>query len=89
MTTTLSIVTPSLDQAPFLEAAIQSVLQQGCEGVEYCAVDGGSRDASVEILTRQGSAIRWVSEPDRGQADAITKGFRMTRGDVLRLAQRR
>jgi glycosyltransferase involved in cell wall biosynthesis len=83
MSPTLSIVTPSLDQAPFLEAAIQSVLQQGCEEVEYCVVDGGSRDASVEILTRQGSAIRWVSEPDRGQADAITKGFRMTRGDVL------
>ena len=83
MSPTLSIITPSLDQASFLEAAIQSVLQQGCEEVEYCVVDGGSRDASVEILTRQGSAIRWVSEPDRGQADAITKGFRMTRGDVL------
>ena len=83
MSRSLSIVTPSLDQAPFLEAAIRSVLQQGCERVEYCVVDGGSRDASGEILTRQGNAIRWVSESDRGQADAINKGFRMTQGDVL------
>jgi glycosyltransferase involved in cell wall biosynthesis len=83
MTTILSIVTPSLDQASFLEAAIQSVLQQRCEQVEYCVVDGGSRDASVEILARHGGAIRWISEPDRGQADAIAKGIRMTRGAVL------
>jgi len=83
MTVTLSIVTPSLNQAPFLEAAIQSVLRQGYGRLEYCVVDGGSQDASVEILTRQGSAIRWVSEPDRGQADAINKGFRKTHGDVL------
>ena len=83
MSLSLSIVTPSLNQAAFLEAAIQSVLQQGCIEIDYCVVDGGSRDESVEILTRQGSAIRWVSEPDRGQADAINKGFRMTRGDIL------
>ncbi len=83
MSPSFSIVTPSLDQASFLEAAIQSVLLQGCEQLDYCVVDGGSRDASVDILTRQGSAIRWVSEPDRGQADAINKGFCMTGGDVL------
>lgn len=83
MTSTLSIVTPSLNQAPFLEAAIQSVAQQGYEPLEHWVVDGGSRDASVEILTRQGGAIHWVSETDRGQADAINKGFRKARGGIL------
>lgn len=83
MSPTLSIVTPSLDQAPFLEEAVQSVLRQGCEKLEYFVVDGGSRDASVEILIGQGSAVRWVSQPDHGQADAINKGFRMTAGEVL------
>jgi glycosyltransferase involved in cell wall biosynthesis len=83
MSPTLSIITPSLDQASFLEAAIQSVLQQGCEELEYCVVDGGSKDASIEILTRHSSAVRWISEPDRGQADAVAKGIRMTRGGVL------
>jgi glycosyltransferase involved in cell wall biosynthesis len=83
MSPILSIVTPSLNQASFLEETIQSVLQQRYEPPEYCVVDGGSRDASVEILRRHGNAIRWVSEPDRGQADAIIKGFRMTRGDIL------
>src|SRR5262245_27460236 len=83
MSPTLSIVTPSLNQAPFLEEAVQSVLRQGYEKLEYFVVDGGSRDASVEILIGQGGAVRWVSEPDHGQADAIDKGFRMTAGEVL------
>jgi glycosyltransferase involved in cell wall biosynthesis len=83
MSPTLSIVTPSLNQAPFLEEAVRSVLRQGCRRLEYFVVDGGSRDSSLDILSRHGGEVRWVSEPDHGQADAVNKGFRMTAGEVL------
>jgi glycosyltransferase involved in cell wall biosynthesis len=78
----VSIVTPSLDQGRFLEEAILSVAEQDYPHVEHIVVDGGSRDETLEILRRH-PEVRWVSEPDDGQAAAVNKGFRMARGDIF------
>jgi glycosyltransferase involved in cell wall biosynthesis len=79
----VSIVTPSFNQAAFIEATIESVLAQDYPQIEYLIVDGGSTDGTLDILRRYGGRVRWISEPDGGQADAINKGFRLTRGMVL------
>jgi glycosyltransferase involved in cell wall biosynthesis len=82
--TRISIVTPSLDQARFIERTIESVLsQRGDFDLEYLVVDGQSTDGTLEILRRAGERLRFVSEPDRGQADAINKGLRAATGEIL------
>lgn len=80
--TLVSIVTPSFNQAAFLEETIRSVLDQDYPNVEHIVVDGGSTDGTVAILERY-SHLRWLSEPDDGQAEALNKGFRLSRGEVL------
>jgi glycosyltransferase involved in cell wall biosynthesis len=80
----LSIITPSFNQAQFLEATLRSVLDQGYPDLEYIVIDGGSTDGSVEIIQRYADRLAyWVSEPDRGQAHAINKGFERATGEVL------
>src|SRR5215213_9072825 len=79
----VSIITPSLNQAAFIGAAIESVLAQDYAQIEYLVVDGGSTDDTLEILRRYGDRVRWISEPDAGQADAIDKGIRLTHGEIL------
>ncbi len=80
----VSVVTPSFNQAEFLEEAIRSVLLQGYPNVEYIVIDGGSTDGSVEIITKyQKWLTYWISEPDRGQSHAINKGLQRARGEVL------
>lgn len=78
----VSIVTPSLNGASFLERAIESVRDQGYGAIEHLVIDGGSTDGTLEILQRYPHLV-WVSEEDAGQADAINKGFRMARGEVV------
>ena len=80
----ISIITPSFNQGQFLEASIRSVLEQDYPNIEYIIVDGGSKDNSVDIIKKyQGHLTWWVSEKDKGHADALNKGFARARGEIL------
>lgn len=82
--TVVSIITPSYNQAAFLERTIQSVLNQTYPHIEYIIIDGGSQDGSVNIIQKYESRLKhWVSEKDRGQTDAINKGFALASGEIL------
>jgi glycosyltransferase involved in cell wall biosynthesis len=80
----VTIITPSFNQVDYLEATIQSVLAQTYKNIEYFVIDGGSTDGSVDIIRAyQHELSGWVSEKDRGQTDAINKGFNMATGEII------
>jgi hypothetical protein len=80
----ISVVTPSFNQGQFLEETIRSVLLQGYPDLEYSIIDGGSTDASVEIIRKYEPWLTyWVSEKDRGQSHAINKGWAKASGDLI------
>jgi glycosyltransferase involved in cell wall biosynthesis len=79
----ISIITPSLNQAKFLEETILSVKNQGYPNYEHIILDGGSTDGTIEILEKYHNDIRFISEKDAGQTDAINRGLIMADGDIL------
>lgn len=78
----ISILTPSFNQGTFIEKNIRSVLSQNYPDFEHIVIDGGSTDNTVEILHKY-PHVKWVSEPDQGQADALNKGLAMSSGDII------
>lgn len=81
----VSIVTPSFNSASFLPETLDCILAQTYQPIEQIVVDGGSTDGTIEILKRYEGKynLRWISEKDRGQTDAINKGMRMAKGDII------
>jgi len=79
----VTIVTPSFRQREYIEETIRSVLQQTGVTIEYLVMDGGSTDGTVDILKKYQNQLQFVSEKDKGQTDAINKGFRQARGRIV------
>jgi glycosyltransferase involved in cell wall biosynthesis len=80
----LTIITPSFNQAAFIERTFESVFDQGYENLEYLVADGGSTDGSVDIIRRYEDRLAWwVSEPDGGQTDALNKALRRATGEYV------
>lgn len=80
----LTVITPSLNQAKYLERTLRSVLDQNYPDLEYIVMDGGSADGSADVLRRYDERLAyWVSEPDGGQSWAINRAIERATGDVI------
>lgn len=82
----ISVITPVYNGERFIESCLQNVIDQQCAGVEHIIIDAGSKDKTVDIIKQYAdrySYIRWISEPDQGQSDAMNKGIAMARGEIL------
>ena len=81
--TIVSIITPSFNKGPFIEETILSVGNQTYKNIEHIIIDGGSTDETISILKRYNRDLIWISEPDNGQSDAINKGWRLAKGEII------
>jgi glycosyltransferase involved in cell wall biosynthesis len=84
--TKLSIITPVFNGVKFIELCIQSVIDQNCFDIEHIIVDGGSSDGTIEIIKQYAEKyphIYWISELDKGQSDAMNKGIKMAKGNII------
>lgn len=79
----VSIITPSFNKGPYIEETIQSIRNQGYTNTEHIIIDGGSTDETLAILKKYHGQVTWISEPDRGQSDAINKGWKIARGEII------
>lgn len=79
----ISIVTPTLNQADFIEQSIKSVLSQNYPNLEYIVIDGGSSDGTHAILKKYNDKLTWISGKDKGQSDAINKGLKLAKGEIV------
>jgi len=80
----ISIITPSFNQGKYIEQTINSILDQNYPNLEYIIIDGGSTDNSIEIIKKYEKYLTyWISEPDNGQSDAINKGIKIAKGDIV------
>lgn len=79
----ITVITPSFNQGQFIRQTVESVLSQQYSQLEYIVIDGCSTDNTLEILNSYKNKLRLISEPDRGQTDAINKGLRMATGDIV------
>lgn len=84
---TISIITATYNSAATLRSTFDSILRQTYRDIDYIVIDGGSTDGTIDIIReyepRFGGLIRWISEPDHGIYDAMNKGIRMAKGDVV------
>lgn len=82
----MSIITPIYNGEKFIQSCLESVIEQNCPTLEHLIIDGGSQDRTVEIIKQYSgkySHIRWISEKDQGQSDAMNKGIKMARGSIV------
>lgn len=79
----ITVITPSFNQAKFIKKTIDSVLVQNYPDVEYLVYDGGSTDGTVDVLRSYGRKIRWISQKDKGQSEAINQGLKKATGEIV------
>ena len=79
----ITVITPSYNQGQFIKETIESVLGQHYPFLEYWVMDGGSTDNTVKILKSYGQRINWISQKDKGQTDAINKGMKKAKGEIV------